>query len=159
MDPQSSQQINADSDGWQWVDDQVCGESADLDKPSSEPDTDDDAEAVVGHAVAAIKARISRWSSETSESAIDDPFWLQHFWDIVEALDPDLDPEMNFARTNFARPLSVLSGCSGLCAEAWALQARVLVLAFLFSALTVVVALSVNGHSIVMLIYCCFLDA
>ena len=50
----------------------------------------------------------------------DDPFWINAFTDITDKL--ELPKEIN----NFKRNFTVLSGCTGLCAEGWALKARLL---------------------------------
>ncbi len=48
----------------------------------------------------------------------DDPFWINAFTDITDKL--ELPKDIN----NFKRNFTVISGCTGLCAEGWALKAR-----------------------------------
>lgn len=85
-----------------------------------ESDTDPGAEAEVGRALSTLHERVARFSHVVRlDRPQDDPFWLPHFWNIVEALDT---VDHMFTQNNFRKKLAVVSGCSGMCAEGWALK-------------------------------------
>ena len=95
-------------------------DNASVAPPESE-DTDPEAEAEIGRALTTLHERVARFSHDRSSTGtVDDPFWLPHFWNIVDALDT---VDYAFTQNNFRKKLAVVSGCSGLCAEGWALKA------------------------------------
>lgn len=66
-----------------------------------------------------FRAVRASWSSVAGlrDGSTDDPYWLGPFMNIIECLDGP--QHVN----NFQKHLTVLSGCTGMCAEAFVLQA------------------------------------
>lgn len=52
------------------------------------------------------------------EGPKDDPYWIKSFFEIAEHLDEE------HCAHNWTKPLSLVSGCSGMLAEGWACKAR-----------------------------------
>ena len=78
-------------------------------------------------AVAAdVFARVKRFqeSLDRGDCGAEDPFWLGHFFDIMEKLEetPGRPVPMS-AGANYQFPLTILSGCTGLAAEGWVCKA------------------------------------
>ena len=114
-----------DSSGeWEMVAYEEVGKMATLEKQMEEAAEDySDSEAGEGddHEVGAVSAaeRVRRFSAAASPVSGDEPYWLETFHNITEAL----DMRMTATADNWQKPLHLISGCSGLLAEAWVCKA------------------------------------
>lgn len=66
------------------------------------------------------KSRVADPYRDGQPTPADDPFWINAFTDITDQI--ELPKDIN----NFNRNFTLISGCTGLCAEGWALKARLL---------------------------------
>lgn len=120
------------SDDWEMVASDECEKADALKKQiedadgvcsASESGNGSDAEDV-GLSAAERVQRFQHHLRLCEQGPKDDPYWIKSFFEIVEHLD-----EKHCAH-NWTKPLSLVSGCSGMLAEGWACKAR-----FFFSGL------------------------
>eukprot|EP00438_Fugacium_kawagutii_P031258 Skav218630 [mRNA] locus=scaffold365:164923:165411:+ [translate_table: standard] len=80
---------------------------------NSEDENDEEEEPTAREGESAL-VRVQRFQEQIAAPQ-DDPYWLGDFFNIIEKL-PDVGPSLQ-------RPVSLLSGCSGLVAEGWVCKA------------------------------------
>ena len=122
-----SQSAMEDSQGWSEFALEQAGalasamDSVGLDSPSGSDSASEDAtEDMPSSAVANVHRRthvMETIGHLLAEGTGDDPFWLDKFFDIVESVTD------NYNANNFDRPLTLVSGCSGMLAEGWVMKA------------------------------------
>jgi len=66
-------------------------------------------------------ARFQKKKDVGSKTCLDDPFWIDDFWTITELVDETVSED---GRRTLQEPMNIVSGCSGLLAEAWVCKVR-----------------------------------
>ena len=128
---QQSAPSSVGSDDWDLVAADECEKAEALNQQiqdaddacsASEAEMSSDAEGE-GNAGLNAAERVRRFQEQLRQCEAgpkDDPYWIKSFLEIVEHLEPE------HCAHNWAKPLSLVSGCSGMLAEGWACKARFL---------------------------------
>lgn len=136
MDSEFLCPVSPDSDDWLLVADndvdtqhhlsnQILEAELDAEETGDSPEKGDG-----GHEPReSVFARVERFESTHGDRSMkDDPFWIQSFFDIMEAVSvawDDAQPDEWKAKMKrqFQTDINLLSGCTGMCAEGWVCKA------------------------------------
>lgn len=116
---------SGDDDGWNVVAGSALEEVREQAQRITEADvwarlTDDEDDESDQDGTRAVD-RVRRFEAKMKkmQETEDDPFWLPHFFEIIEKLS-----SRGFDSPNYQKSLTLLSGCTGLFSEGWVCQAR-----------------------------------
>ena len=99
-------------------------EIMELDSIVSDTDAETFSDAPSRQAISASD-RVARFQKnqkkKDGEVCFDDPFWIEDFWTITETMEETVSED---GTRTLQEPVNIVSGCSGLLAEAWVCKVR-----------------------------------
>lgn len=94
-------------------------EISELDGLASDTDSNDGLTDVGPTTNISALDRVAKFQKQ--KLAQEDPFWLEDFWPITEAMEDTISED---GKRSLQEPMNIVSGCTGLFAEGWVCKVR-----------------------------------